>query len=226
MNFEDGEVLLIDKPYTWTSFDAVNKLRGGLKIKKIGHAGTLDPLATGLLILCTGKMTKKIDEIQAKEKEYTGELIFGKTTPSIDLETEFDSETDYSLLTEESILSAIPKFIGEIEQVPPIYSAIKVDGKRLYKKARKGESVEIKSRMVQVKEFELTEINIPSVKFRIVCSKGTYIRSLIRDLGQELNVGAYLNELRRTRIGTFKVEDAISPNEFVDRFRPLQTPLL
>jgi tRNA pseudouridine55 synthase len=226
MNFKEGEILLIDKPYTWTSFDAVNKLRGGLKIKKIGHAGTLDPLATGLLILCTGKMTKKIDEIQAEEKEYTGELIFGKTTPSIDLETEFDSEADYSSLTKETVLAAVPKFIGEIEQIPPIYSAIKVDGKRLYKKARKGEAVEIKSRMVVVKEFELTEINIPSAKFRIVCSKGTYIRSLVRDLGEELKVGAYLKELRRTRIGAFRVEDAISPNDFVDRYKPLQTPPL
>jgi tRNA pseudouridine55 synthase len=226
MNFEEGEILLIDKPYTWTSFDAVNKIRGGLKIKKIGHAGTLDPLATGLLIICTGKMTKKIDGIQAEEKEYTGELIFGKTTPSIDLETEFDSEKDYSHLTPDAILGALPKFIGEIEQTPPIYSAIKVDGKRLYKKARKGESVEIKSRLVVVKEFELTEINIPSAKFRIVCSKGTYIRSLVRDLGEELKAGAYLSELRRTRIGDFRVDNAITPNDFVDRHKLSQTPLL
>ncbi|HYG39114.1 MAG TPA: tRNA pseudouridine(55) synthase TruB [Cytophagales bacterium] len=219
MDFNEGEILLIDKPYKWTSFDAVKKIRGGLRIKKIGHAGTLDPLATGLLIMCTGKMTKKIDELQAKEKEYTGEFILGKTTPSIDIETPFDSEVSTDHLTENTVKVALRNFLGTIEQTPPIYSAIKVDGERLYEKARKGENAEIKSRKVFIKEFLLTEINIPSIKFKIVCSKGTYIRSIVRDFGELLKVGAYLNELRRTRIGDFSIKDAESPLEFVQRYR-------
>lgn len=222
MDFNEGEILLIDKPYTWTSFDAVNKIRRSLKIKKIGHAGTLDPLATGLLIMCTGKMTKKIDELQAQEKEYTGEFIIGKTTPSVDLETPFDSETSIEHINDVTLKLYLRNFLGTVEQTPPIYSAIKVDGDRLYKKARKGETVAIKSRKVFIKEFQLTEINLPAIKFRIVCSKGTYIRSIVRDYGELLKVGAYLSELRRTRIGNFSINDAESPLAFVEKHRLLE----
>lgn len=221
-DFQAGEVLLIDKPYTWTSFDVVNKLRYGLKIKKIGHAGTLDPLATGLLILCTGKKTKEIDQFQAQEKEYTGTLILGKTRPSIDKETEVDSETDISQLTLEDIKKAATQFQGTIEQVPPQHSAIKVQGKRVYKHARAGVEIKLEPRTVQVPLFELSRIELPEVDFRVICSKGTYIRSLVRDLGQVLGVGAYLSDLRRTRIGDFKIEDAENPLEFLDRIKKTQ----
>lgn len=217
MNFEEGAVILIDKPLEWTSFDVVSKIRNTIRIKKVGHAGTLDPLATGLLILCTGKMTKKIDEYQAQEKEYEGELVLGKTTPSYDLETEVDKEFDVSSLTEELIKKNVLQFIGTLQQIPPIYSAIKVDGVPLYKKARKGEDVEIKAREVTISEFEITEIQMPVVKFRVVCSKGTYIRSLVRDFGAALNNGAYMSALRRTRIGQFKVKDAEQLAEFVEK---------
>lgn len=201
-------VILVDKPLQWTSFDVVNKLRGKLKIKKIGHAGTLDPLATGLLILCTGKMTKRIDDYQAQEKEYTGELVIGQTTPSHDLETPVSEAKDISSLNEKLIIEATRKFTGVIQQIPPIHSAIKVDGKRAYKLARKGKAPELKSREVTVSEFEITAIDLPKVSFRIVCSKGTYIRSLARDFGDELGVGAYLSRLCRTRIGNFHLKDA------------------
>ncbi len=217
MNFEEGAVILIDKPLEWTSFDVVSKIRNTIRIKKVGHAGTLDPLATGLLILCTGKMTKKIDEYQAQEKEYEGELVLGKTTPSYDLETEVDKEFDVSSLTEELIKKNVLQFIGTLQQIPPIYSAIKVDGVPLYKKARKGEDVEIKAREVTISEFEITEIQMPVVKFRVVCSKGTYIRSLVRDFGAALNNGAYMSALRRTRIGQFKVKDAEQLAAFVEK---------
>lgn len=203
-------VILIDKPMQWTSFDVVNKLRGKLKIKKIGHAGTLDPLATGLLILCTGKMTKRIDEFQAQEKEYTGNFVIGQTTPSHDLETPVSEAKDISSVTEEVILEAIKKFTGTIQQVPPIHSAIKVDGKRAYSLARKGKEPELKPREVTVTAFEITHIQLPTVSFRIVCSKGTYIRSLARDFGDELGVGAYLSKLCRTRIGQFHLKDALT----------------
>ncbi|MDF9798443.1 tRNA pseudouridine55 synthase [Catalinimonas alkaloidigena] len=215
-NFQQGEVILIDKPLEWTSFDVVNKLRYQIKLKKIGHAGTLDPLATGLLILCTGKMTKQIEQFQAQEKEYTGTLVLGKTTPSIDLETDFDSDTPIDHLNANDLEAVGKQFIGEIEQVPPMYSAIKVGGERLYKKARKGKEVLVKPREVTVSVFELTRIELPEVDFRIVCSKGTYIRSLVRDFGKALGVGAYLSSLRRTRNGAFHVSDAYQINEFVD----------
>lgn len=205
----DDRVLLINKPLEWTSFDVVRKLRGRLKIKKIGHAGTLDPLATGLLIVCTGKFTKRIDEFQAQEKEYTGRFVIGQTTPSHDLETEVSERKDISHITEGDLRSATSRFTGAIEQVPPMHSAIKVDGKRAYEIARKGESIELKKRTVTITEFEITKVEWPSVSFRVVCSKGTYIRSLARDFGDALGVGAYLAELCRTRIGSFRLEDAL-----------------
>lgn len=210
MENNEDRVILIDKPLQWTSFDVVNKLRKKLSIKKIGHAGTLDPLATGLLILCTGKMTKRVDEFQAQEKEYTGNLIIGQTTPSHDLETEVTEAIDISYIFEEMIVEATRKFTGVIQQIPPIHSAIKVDGKRSYKLARKGKEPELKPREVTVSDFEITSINLPEVSFRIVCSKGTYIRSLVRDFGEELGVGAYLSKLCRTRIGEFHLKDALT----------------
>jgi tRNA pseudouridine55 synthase len=215
---ELGQVILINKPLTWTSFDVVKKLKFALKVKKIGHAGTLDPLATGLLIICSGKKTKEIDSYQAQEKEYTGTLILGKTTPSIDLETEVNAEFPVEHITEQMVYDTTKKFLGEIEQVPPIFSAIKIDGKRAYKKARKGETeadVEIKSRKVTISVFEITGIQFPEVSFRIVCSKGTYIRSLVRDFGLALQSGAYMSSLCRTRIGDFKLEDASTIEEFI-----------
>lgn len=206
----DDRVLLINKPLEWTSFDVVKKVRGKLRIKKIGHAGTLDPLATGLLILCTGKMTKRIDEFQAQEKEYTGKLVLGQTTPSYDLETAPSTPKDISVINPALIKQKASKFIGSIEQVPPLHSAIKVGGKRAYKLARSGQEAVLKARRVTVSEFEITNIDLPEVSFRIVCSKGTYIRSLAHDLGQELGVGAYLSELCRTRIGNFLLRDALT----------------
>jgi len=209
METSPDRLLLVDKPLGWTSFDVVNKLRYRLKIKKIGHAGTLDPLATGLLILCTGKMTKRIDEYQAQEKEYTGKFIIGQTTPSHDLETTVTETLDISSISDERLHQAAKKFTGVIQQIPPLHSAIKVDGKRAYALARKGKEVELKPREVTVSQFEITQIKKPEVWFRIVCSKGTYIRSMARDFGDELGVGAYLAELCRTRIGEFKLEDAL-----------------
>lgn len=205
----ESRILLIDKPFRWTSFDVVNKLRYILKIKKIGHAGTLDPLATGLLIICTGKMTKRIEEFMGLEKEYTGTLILGQTTPSHDLETEVSEKKDISHITSESIHKAAVKLTGKILQVPPIHSAIKVGGKRAYSFARKGKDLELKPREVEVSEFEIISILLPEVKFRIVCSKGTYIRSLVRDIGNDLGVGAYLSQLCRTRIGSYRLEDCV-----------------
>ncbi|MGJ8548169.1 tRNA pseudouridine(55) synthase TruB [Winogradskyella wichelsiae] len=220
-DFKNGQVLLIDKPLTWTSFQAVNKLRWSIRqafsIKKIkvGHAGTLDPLATGLLVICTGKMTKQINIFQGQEKEYTGTFVIGGTTPSFDLETEVNETFPTDHITEESIQNAIPQFIGKIEQYPPVFSAIKKDGKRLYEFARAGEEVEIKPRQVEITEFEITEINGLELKFRVVCSKGTYIRSLANDFGKAINSGGHLSELRRTRIGDFKLEDALTPEDFI-----------
>lgn len=202
-------VLLVNKPVDWTSFDVVRKVRYKLKIKKVGHAGTLDPLASGLLILCTGKMTKRIDEYQAQEKEYTGRFIIGQTTPSHDLETEVGNTSDISHITKERVIDTTRLFTGVIEQTPPMHSAIKVDGKRAYELARQGKEAELKSRQVTISVFEITAIEFPSVSFRVVCSKGTYIRSLARDFGQALGVGAYLAELCRTRIGAFRLEDAM-----------------
>ncbi len=201
-------VLLVNKPFGWTSFDVVNKLRYRLKIKKIGHAGTLDPLATGLLIICTGKMTKQIEKFQAEEKEYTGVFVLGQTTPSYDLETEATPPLDTTHLKEADVSEAFKLFTGFIQQVPPLHSAIKVDGKRAYELARKGKEAELKSREVEIKLFEVEKIEWPRVYFRVVCSKGTYIRSLARDVGNQLGVGAYLTELCRTRIGSFRLEDS------------------
>jgi tRNA pseudouridine55 synthase len=205
----DGRVLLVNKPYRWTSFDVVNKLRYILKIKKIGHAGTLDPLATGLLILCTGKMTKRIEEFMGMEKEYTGTFVLGQTTPSYDLETPVSEAKDISHLSHEAVYAVTQKFLGTILQIPPAHSAIRIGGKRAYEMARKGKEVELKPREVEVKEFEITGVQLPEVTFRIVCSKGTYIRSLARDVGNELGTGAYLAALCRTRIGSFLLKDAV-----------------
>lgn len=207
---DNGQVLLIDKPYGWTSFDVVNKLRYKLKIKKIGHAGTLDPLATGLLIICTGKMTKQIDTYQAQEKEYTGRFILGQSTPSHDLETPVSPAEDIHHIDDASVRKAAEKFIGTQLQVPPMHSAIRVQGKRAYELARKGKETELKPREVFIRAFDITDCKLPEVSFRVVCSKGTYIRSLARDFGQVLGTVAYLAELRRTRIGDFKIEDALS----------------
>lgn len=213
-NFKEGETLLIDKPYTFTSFDAVNKLRyrikriTGVKKIKVGHAGTLDPLATGLLIICTGKLTKTIDQIQAQTKQYTGEFEIGKTTPSFDLETEFDSKTPYDHVTPELLEEARTSLTGLIEQIPPMYSAIKVDGKRLYELARKGKEKIIEPRFVEIHEFTIDASSLPIVKFSITCSKGTYIRSMARDFGKTLGTGAYLKELRRTKIGEYDIKEA------------------
>ncbi len=213
MEATSDQMLLINKPVGWTSFDVVNKLRYKLKIKKIGHAGTLDPLATGLLILCTGKMTKRIDEFQAQEKEYTGKFIIGQTTPSHDLETEVSEMKDISSISEEVIIQTAKKFLGTIQQIPPLHSAIKVDGKRAYKLARKGKDIELKPREVVISAFDILEIKKPAISFRIVCSKGTYIRSIARDFGNILGVGAYLTDLCRTRIGEFKLKDASTIDE-------------
>ena len=214
-DFAEGEVLFIDKPLTWTSFDVVKKLKYQLKIKKIGHAGTLDPLATGLLILCTGKKTKQIEQYQAQEKEYTGTLVVGKTTPSVDLETDFDSERPIDHLTENEWEAARQSLTGEIQQVPPAHSAVQVNGQRAYKLARQGKEVAIKSRTVTISTFEFTRVALPEIDFRVVCTKGTYIRSLVRDLGEHLGVGAYLKSLCRTRIGEYTLADAHTIDEFL-----------
>ena len=218
-DFEAGEVLLLDKPLTWTSFDVVRKVKNTLRIKKIGHAGTLDPLATGLLILCTGKKTKEIDQIQAQEKEYTGTFRLGETTPSFDLETAVDMARPYAHITDEQITAATAQFTGLIQQTPPIFSAVKIDGKRAYELARTGQEAEIKAKSVEIKTFELTRIALPEVDFRVVCSKGTYIRSLARDLGVALGCGAHLTRLVRTRIGEFRVEDAFTLDA-IEALRP------
>jgi tRNA pseudouridine55 synthase len=216
---DEGEVLLIDKPLTWTSFDVVKKIKWACKFKKIGHAGTLDPLATGLLILCTGKKTKQIDTYQAQEKEYEGTLVLGKTTPSVDLETEFDQEYPTEHISREDLMEAARQLTGDLDQLPPIYSAVRLNGERLYKKARRGESVEIKPRKVTVNLFEIQDAEFPVIHFRIVCSKGTYVRSLVRDFGTLVQSGAYLASLRRTRIGTFHVSDADQLTDYIDRKR-------
>jgi len=218
-DFEKGEVLLLDKPLTWTSFDVVRKVKNTLRPRKIGHAGTLDPLATGLLILCTGKKTKEIDLIQAQEKEYEGTFRLGQTTPSFDLETPVDSEQPYAHLTAAEIRAAAATFLGKIEQTPPLFSAVKVDGQRAYELARKGEEAVIKSKVVDIKTFEITRIVLPDIDFRVVCSKGTYIRSLARDLGVALGVGAHLTRLVRTRIGEYRLADAWTVAE-VQALRP------
>lgn len=220
-DFKNGQVLLIDKPLHWTSFQVVNKLRWAIRkafaIKKIkvGHAGTLDPLATGLLIVCTGKMTKQINIYQGQEKEYTGTITLGSTTPSYDLETDVDASFSTDHITEALIQDTTKQFIGKIEQFPPVFSAIKKEGKRLYEFAREGKSVEIKSRTVEISEFEITKISGVNIEFKVVCSKGTYIRSLAHDFGKALNSGAHLSELRRTRIGEFSIKNALTPEDFI-----------
>ena len=206
--FAEGRVLLIDKPLEWTSFDAVRKIRNLVKTKKVGHAGTLDPLATGLLIICTGKFTKKINEYMAREKEYTGTITLGAVTPTFDLESEPQLHKDISGLSDESIRKATAIFTGPILQVPPIHSAIKINGKRVYELARKGIEVQMEPRAVTISVFEITSIEMPVVHFRVLCSTGTYIRSLANDFGAALGCGGYLSSLRRTRIGEFRVEDA------------------
>ncbi|TNF72893.1 MAG: tRNA pseudouridine(55) synthase TruB [Bacteroidetes bacterium] len=218
-------MLLIDKPYEWSSFQALNSVKWTLKkafsIKKIkvGHAGTLDPLATGLLLICTGKSTKKIPQLQGMEKEYTGTFRLGATTPSYDLETPVNETHPIDYLTEARLREAAGKFFGEILQKPPVFSAIKKDGKRLYEYAREGEVVEVPTRKVLISEFELTRIALPEVDFRVRCSKGTYIRSLAHDFGRELGCGAHLSALKRTKTGPYNVNNAMSPNEFRELFR-------
>jgi tRNA pseudouridine55 synthase len=213
-NFEEGKVLLIDKPLRWTSFDVIRKIRNLIRIKKVGHAGTLDPLATGLLIVCTGKFTKKINEYMAKEKEYTGSFTLGATTPTYDLESEPENFKPTTGISEEQIKKATAPFTGEIMQVPPAHSAIQIGGKRMYELARQGKEVKIDPRKVTVSEFEITKIELPLVYFKVVCSTGTYIRSLANDFGETLGCGAHLSSLCRTRIGEFKLEDAMSMEAF------------
>lgn len=230
-DFYKGEILLIDKPYTWSSFQAVNKIKHsiknhtswiqeGQKIKaKVGHAGTLDPLATGLLIVATGKKTKTLNELMGMEKEYTGTFFIGATTSCFDKEKEVDAIYPSGHITEELLHKTARQFIGKQLQVPPLFSAVMVDGKRAYELAREGSHAELKSREIEIKEFEITGITLPDVSFRVVCSKGTYIRSLARDFGRALQSGAYLTSLRRTRIGNFEVKDAQDPNAFAAEFK-------
>ncbi len=220
-DYKNGEVLLIDKPLNWTSFQVVNKLRWGIrtafgiKKMKVGHADTLDPLATGLLIICTGKMTKQIHTFQGQEKEYTGILTLGSTTPSYDLETEVNATYPTDHITPDLIRKTTQQFIGKIDQYPPVFSAIKKDGKRLYELARAGVQVDVKSRIVEITEFDITAIEGLQVKFRVVCSKGTYIRSLAHDFGVALHSGAHLSELRRIRIGNTTIKNALTPELFM-----------
>ncbi len=227
-DFLTGQVILVDKPLQWSSFQAVNKLKYLLKRRfdlpkkfKIGHAGTLDPLASGLLIVCTGKFTKQITDIQAQAKEYTGTFCIGATTPSYDLETEIDAQFDIDHISEQTIEAARLQFLGEIDQIPPVFSAIKKDGKRLYEHARAGETVEIASRKTTIYEFEFTRIALPELDFRVVCSKGTYIRSLAYDFGKALSSGAHLTSLRRTKIGAYAVENALTIPDFEAKWKVL-----
>lgn len=223
-DYKNGQVLLIDKPLNWTSFQVVNKLRWhilkkfNLKKIKVGHAGTLDPLASGLLIICTGNFTKKIDEYQGQIKEYTGEITLGATTPSYDMESEINETFSTVHITEDLIKETTKQFLGEIDQKPPMFSALKKDGMRLYDLAREGKTVEINSRKITISEFEITKIALPKIEFRVVCSKGTYIRSLAFDFGKALNSGAYLSKLRRTKIGEFSIENAKEPLVYIEEF--------
>lgn len=219
--YADGKVLLINKPLHWTSFDVVRKLRSLLQIKKIGHAGTLDPLATGLLIVCTGKFTKRINEYMAQEKEYTGSITLGAVTPTYDLESEPEQQKDFSFVTNEMLQAATGKFVGEVDQYPPMFSAIKKDGVALYELARRGEEVELKARKIFIRSFGITSVELPVVHFKVVCSTGTYIRSLANDFGRELKCGAYLSSLCRTRIGEFTLQDSINMDAFEQTLKPL-----
>jgi len=219
--FNEGQVLLINKPLYWTSFDAVRKIRNLVKIKKVGHAGTLDPLASGLLIICTGKFTKKISEFMSQEKEYTGTFTLGAITPTYDLESEPRNFISFEHLSAEKIKMTAKQFVGEIMQVPPVHSAIKVGGKRVYKLARRGEEVKLEPRKVIIREFDITEIKLPVIQFRVVCSTGTYIRSLANDLGKALGCGAYLSSLCRTRIGNFQLSEALTIEEFEKKIKEI-----
>lgn len=222
MDFVSGEIFIVDKPYKWTSFDAVKRIRGaiqrklGVKKFKVGHAGTLDPLATGVLIICTGGATKEIDRLQAGEKEYVATLKLGATTPSYDLETQIDREYPVSHITRELIDEKLPQFKGKIMQVPPIFSAVKVDGKRAYKFARKGKEVELKAKPLEISELEVLDFNGTELKIRVVCSKGTYIRALARDIGEALGSGAHLIALKRTRVGQHSADKAFSIDGIVE----------
>lgn len=228
MNFVDGEILCFDKPLTWTSFDLVNKVRYLIKRQlnvkkfKIGHAGTLDPLATGVLIVCTGKATKRIEEMQYKTKEYVATLKLGATTPSFDLEKEIDATYPTEHITREMVEETLPRFLGEIWQVPPTFSAVKVNGKRAYDYARKGTEVELKPKLLVIDEIELLDCSLPEITIRVVCSKGTYIRALARDIGLALNSGAHLTALRRTKVGDFRVEDCLSIEQFQTMMNELE----
>ena len=226
-HFVSGTLLLIDKPLEWTSFDVVKKVRNLIKKKlqikkiKVGHSGTLDPLATGLLIVCTGKFTKRIEEIQWQEKTYTGQFTLGATTPSFDRETKVNHTFNTAHITKQLLEETTKQFVGEITQIPPIFSALKKDGKRLYDFARENEEVEIKERKVMVHSFEITDINFPEVNFKISCAKGTYIRSIANDFGRALNSGAYLSKLCRTKIGKYNLKDAFSLNEVEEKMKVL-----
>lgn len=217
--FEEGKVFLINKPLHWTSFDAVKKIRNLIRIKKVGHAGTLDPLATGLLIICTGKFTKKINEYQAQEKEYSGCFTLGAVTPTYDLESEPQNFKSYDNVTQELLDETVKKFIGEIDQTPPIHSAIKQQGKPVYLAARKGLEVKLESRKITIKEFTITKMELPLIYFKVVCTTGTYIRSLANDFGTALGCGAYLSSLCRTRIGKFTLENSLTISELEQQIR-------
>ena len=217
-SFEEGRVILIDKPLDWTSFDVVKKIRNILRIKKIGHAGTLDPLATGLLILCTGKYTKRINQYMAAEKEYTGSITLGARTPTYDLESAPQDHQPFDHISEKEILEATRQFTGDILQVPPIHSAVKQQGKPVYLKARKGENVILEPRKIHISNFDIEHIRLPLVSFKVNCSTGTYIRSLANDFGTALGCGGYLSGLRRTAIGEFRVEDAMDMETFIRKF--------
>ena len=217
--YNNGQTLLVDKDLDWTSFDVVKKIKNIIKCKKVGHAGTLDPLATGLLIICTGKNTKKINDIQNQDKVYTGEFILGKSTPSHDLETEFNSQKDIKNITTDRIEEVSKRFVGEQLQRPPKFSAVKVNGKRAYEYARDNEEVKIKEKNINIYEFKITEFNLPNISFKISCTKGTYIRSIARDFGEKLGCGAVLSKLRRTEIGNYNVEDAFKVNDLADKLK-------
>ena len=222
MDFQEGVVLAFDKPYRWTSFDVVGKVRWllcrhlGIKKLKVGHAGTLDPLATGVLIVCTGRATKRIEELQSGTKEYLATIRLGATTPSYDLEKPIDSTYPTEHITRDMVQEVLERFKGTIEQVPPTFSACKVDGKRAYKMARNGDEVELKPKTLTIDEIELTDCSLPAITVRVVCSKGTYIRALARDIGQALDSGGHLIALRRTRVGDYRVEDCLNPEKFTE----------
>lgn len=232
MDYISGEILVIDKPYRWTSFDAVKRLRGAVQRRlnakrfKVGHAGTLDPLATGVLLVCTGRATKRIAELQEGMKEYVAEITFGATTPSYDLEKEIDATYPWEHITPELIAETLPKFQGHVMQVPPVFSAVKVDGKRAYNYARKGKEVEIKAKPLEIKELEVLNWEAPKLTLRVLCSKGTYIRALARDLGEAMNSGAHLTALRRTRVGEYTINDAMSLDQALELIKegPVEFP--